>query len=469
MSVDPQTVGFDATDPGHGPGVGFGTATTESFNGLPAHVWPRNAVRRDDGTVAIAGVALTDIAARFGTPVMVVDEDDFRSRCRDMARAFGGPDHVHYASKAFLTRALARWVDEEGLALDVASLPELQIALAAGFPAARVTAHGNNKGDDFLRTCLDEGVGHVVLDSGQELERLDAIAAEAGRVQKVMIRVKPGIEAHTHEFIATSHEDQKFGFSLASGSAFRAARAVVEAGHLELVGLHCHVGSQVFDARGFTAAAERVLELYKRIHADLDVQLPELDLGGGYGIAYTEDEQPLDVDAVARDLLGAVAKTAAELGIDAPKVLVEPGRAIAGPGTVTVYEVGTVKDVTIDEGITRRYLSVDGGMSDNIRPALYGSRYDARVVSRAVAGIPRPTRIVGSHCESGDILVKDAMYPDDIRRGDLVALAATGAYTYAMSSRYNGFARPAIVSVRDGEVTPMMRRETIDDFLALEG
>lgn len=440
-----------------------------AFNGLPAHVWPRNAARGADGVVSIAGVALTDIAERFGTPVMVVDEDDFRSRCRDMARAFGGPEHAHYASKAFLTRTIARWVEEEGLSLDVASENELRIALMADFPAARITAHGNNKDDAFLRACVDEGVGHVVLDSDQELERLDAIAGEAGRAQHVMIRVKPGIEAHTHEFVATSHEDQKFGFSLASGSAYRAAEAAVKAANLELVGLHCHVGSQVFDAQGFTAAADRVLELYSRIHDELGVILPELDLGGGYGIAYTEDEQPLDVDEVAHDLLTAVAKTAAELGIEAPSVLVEPGRAIAGPGTVTVYEVGTVKDVTVDEGVSRRYLSVDGGMSDNIRPALYGSLYDARVVSRTVDGTATSTRIVGSHCESGDVLIRDAEYPDDIRRGDLVALAATGAYTYAMSSRYNAFNRPAIVSVRDGAVTPMMRRETIEDFLALEG
>ena len=445
------------------------TGATAAFNGLPAHVWPRNAARGTDGVVSIAGVALTDIAERFGTPVMVVDEDDFRSRCRDMARAFGGPEHVHYASKAFLTRTIARWVEEEGLSLDVASENELRIALMADFPATRITAHGNNKDDAFLRACVDEGVGHVVLDSDQELERLDAIAGEVGRAQHVMIRVKPGIEAHTHEFVATSHEDQKFGFSLASGSAYRAAEAAVKAANLELVGLHCHVGSQVFDAQGFTAAADRVLELYSRIHDELGVILPELDLGGGYGIAYTEDEQPLDVDEVAHDLLTAVAKTAAELGIEAPSVLVEPGRAIAGPGTVTVYEVGTVKDVTVDEGVSRRYLSVDGGMSDNIRPALYGSLYDARVVSRTVDGTATSTRIVGSHCESGDVLIRDAEYPDDIRRGDLVALAATGAYTYAMSSRYNAFNRPAIVSVRDGAVTPMMRRETIEDFLALEG
>jgi len=438
------------------------------FNNLPAHVWPRNACRQEDGVVTIAGVPLPEIAEDYGTPVFVVDEDDFRSRCQDMARAFGGPEHVHYASKAFLTRTVARWGDEEGLSLDVASLNELKIALAADFPAARMTAHGNNKGPAFLRACVTEGVGHVVLDSESELELLDAIAAGAGVIQKVMIRVKPGIEAHTHEAIATSHEDQKFGFSLASGSAFRAAEAAVRAENLELVGLHCHVGSQVFDARGFTMAADRVLGLYSQIHRELGVQLPELDLGGGYGIAYTEDEQPLNVDEVAHDLLTAVAKTAAELGIDAPAVLVEPGRAIAGPGTVTVYEVGTVKDVTVSEDEKRRYLSVDGGMSDNIRPALYDALYDARVVNRFTEGEEISSRLVGSHCESGDILVRDARYPDDIAVGDLMAVAATGAYAYAMSSRYNAFGRPPVVAVRAGKTKLMLRRETVEDILALE-
>ncbi|AGF72207.1 diaminopimelate decarboxylase [Corynebacterium halotolerans] len=444
------------------------STATEEFNNLPAHVWPRNAVRQEDGVVTIAGVPLPEIAEEYGTPVFVIDEDDFRSRCQDMARAFGGPERVHYASKAFLTKTVARWVDEEGLSLDVASLNELRIALAADFPAERVTAHGNNKDVDFLRACVREGVGHVVLDSEQELELLDFIAASEGKVQEVLIRVKPGIEAHTHEFIATSHEDQKFGFSLASGSAFRAAEATVRAENLGLVGLHCHVGSQVFDAQGFSLAAERVLELYSRIHSELGVALPELDLGGGYGIAYTVDEEPLNVDEVAHDLLTAVGKTAAELGIDAPTVLVEPGRAIAGPAGVTVYEVGTIKDVHVDDDTTRRYVSVDGGMSDNIRPALYGAEYDARVVSGFTEGEPVSTRVVGSHCESGDILVNEATYPDDITNGDLLALASTGAYCYAMSSRYNAFARPAVVTVRAGKTKLMLRRETIEDILSLE-
>lgn len=441
---------------------------SQPFNQLPVHVWPRNAARTDDGVITIAGVALPEIAAQYGTPVMVVDEEDFRSRCRDMAEAFGSPRNVHYASKAFLTRHIARWVDEEGLALDVASENELRIALAADFPPERITVHGNNKSESFLRLCLESKVGHVVIDSRQELTELEALAKETGQVQDVFVRAKPGVDAHTHEFIATSHEDQKFGLSLASGTAYEAAVAAINSPHLELTGLHCHVGSQVFDAEGFKLAAERVLGLYAQIWKEQSVALKYLDLGGGYGIAYTDDEAPLDVAAVARDLLREVQDVADDLGIEAPTVVVEPGRAIAGPSTVTVYRVGVVKDVHTSYTATRRYIAVDGGMSDNIRPALYASLYDARVANRLTHGTPVQTRLVGSHCESGDILVEDGNWPDDIAADDLIALAATGAYCYSMSSNYNSFGRPAVVAVRDGEIYPMIRRETVEDILARE-
>lgn len=438
------------------------------FNELPSHVWPRNACRGDDGTVAIAGVSLPEIVEKYGTPVMVFDEDDFRSRCRDMAQAFHGARNVHYASKAMLSTHIVRWVNDEGLSLDVASLNELLIALRAGFPAEHITVHGNTKNREFLRHCVAAHVGHVVLDAPGELVELNEIAAELGRKQPVLVRVTPGVDAHTHEFIATSHEDQKFGFSLAAGDAWQAIVDAQQANNLDLHGIHCHVGSQVFDADGFKLAADRLLELFARVHQDLELQLPILDLGGGYGVPYLADDSELDIAGIAEDLITAVHNKAAFLGIEPPKVVVEPGRALVGPAAVTVYEVGTDKNVQIDEGRYRRYLAVDGGMSDNIRPALYGADYDARVVSRFTDGHQKSTRLVGAHCESGDILIPDFACPADVRTGDLMGLAVTGAYCYPMSSRYNAFTRPAVVSVRDGRAELMLRRETIEDLLSLE-
>ena len=440
------------------------------FNRLPAHVWPHNTRQQEDGVVTIAGVPLPEIVEQYGSPVMVFDEDDFRFRCRAMAEAFGAPERVHYASKAFMSKKIVQWVDEEGLSLDVASHGELQIALAAGFPASRITVHGNNKSPEFLRACVDAGVAHVVVDSSYELELLDFVARARESVQPVLVRVTPGVDAHTHEFIATSHEDQKFGMSLATGEAFAAARAALNAENLKLVGLHCHVGSQVFDADGFKLAAERILGLYRRIHEELGCSLPEIDLGGGYGIPYVEHESALDIQAVARDLLDSVAASAAALGIEPPVVLVEPGRALVGGSAVTAYEVGTVKDVHTGDGEVpvRRYLAVDGGLSDNIRPALYGAEYDVRAVGRAFDSDLVGARLVGSHCEAGDILINKVSVPSDLGTGDIVAVAATGAYCYAMSSRYNAQVRPAVVAVRGGMTKPMLRRETIEDLLALE-
>lgn len=454
-------------------------STTEEFNVLPRHVWPKTASRGSDGVVSIAGVPLPDIARQYGTPVYVIDEEDFRSRCRAMAEAFGAPERVHYAAKAFLSRAVAGWVASEGLSLDVASRGELEIALAGGFPPNRIAAHGNNKSVQFLRRCVEVGVGVVVLDSDQEISRLERIAAELGVSQDVLVRVTPGIEAHTHEFIATAHDDQKFGFSLAAGDARRACIRVLSSNSLRLTGLHCHVGSQVFDAEGFSLAADRVLGLWGQILDECEQRQPgsrerlaeqfhTLDLGGGYGIPYLPYERPLNVGALARDLLARVEFHSGARDIATPTVTVEPGRAIAGPSTVTVYEVGTVKDVPVSARYSRRYLSIDGGMSDNIRPALYGAEYEVRVVGRFVEGRPTPTRVVGSHCETGDIVIANAPIPDDVSAGDYLATPATGAYCYVMSSRYNAFRRPAVVSVADGVVTPMLRRETIEDLLDLE-
>jgi diaminopimelate decarboxylase len=439
---------------------------------LAPAVWPRNAVRGDDGVVSIAGVRVTDIAAEFGTPVFVIDEADFRSRCREIASAFGGGEYVHYAAKAFLCSEVARWIDEEGLSLDVASGGELAVALHANFPPERIALHGNNKSVDELTAAVKAGVGHVVLDSMIEIERLDEIAAAAGAVQDVLVRVTVGVEAHTHEFISTAHEDQKFGLSLASGAAMDAVRRVFATDHLRLVGLHSHIGSQIFDVDGFELAAHRVIGLLRDVVAEFGVdktsQMSIVDLGGGLGISYVPHDDPPPVQDLAAKLGAIVSNESAAVGLPGPRLVVEPGRAIAGPGTITLYQVGTVKDVAVSPTAHRRYVSVDGGMSDNIRTSLYGAEYDVRLISRASDTQPTLGRVVGKHCESGDIVVKDAWVPDDLTPGDLLGVAATGAYCYSMSSRYNLIGRPAVVAVRDGRARLILRRETVDDLLSLE-
>ncbi|MBY4215152.1 diaminopimelate decarboxylase [Rhodococcus fascians] len=439
---------------------------------LPEQVWPRNAARGDDGTVRLAGVSVTDLAAQYGTPLFVVDEDDFRARCREMAAAFGAPERVHYASKAFLCGEIARWVADEGLSLDICSGGELAIALAAGFPADRIAMHGNNKSVAELQAGVSAGVEHVVLDSNIEIDRLDAVAGSAGVVQDVLIRITVGVEAHTHEFIATAHEDQKFGFSLADGSAIEAVRRVFAADNLRLVGLHSHIGSQIFEVDGFELAAHKVIGLLRDIVAEFGVdktsQISTLDLGGGMGISYVPSDDPPPVDQLAAKLASIVETESAAAGLPVPTIAVEPGRAIAGPGTVTLYEVGTVKDVTVDNATRRRYISVDGGMSDNIRTSLYQAEYDCRLVSRTSDADAVMARVVGKHCESGDIVIKNTWMPADVGPGDLLAVAATGAYCYSMSSRYNLLTRPAVVAVEDGRSRLILRRETIEDLLSLE-
>ncbi|MEX3648695.1 diaminopimelate decarboxylase, partial [Mycolicibacterium porcinum] len=431
---------------------------------LAPNVWPRNLVRGDDGVVSIAGVPVTELAAEYGTPLFVIDEDDFRSRCRDIASAFGGGDYVHYAAKAFLCSEIARWVNQEGLSLDVATGGELAVALHADFPPERITLHGNNKSVAELSAAVKAGVGHVVVDSLIEIERLDDVAGAAGIVQDVLVRVTPGVEAHTHEFISTAHEDQKFGLSLASGAAMEAVRTVFGTDNLRLVGLHCHVGSQIFDVAGFEVAAHRVIGLLRDVVSEFGVektsQMSVIDLGGGLGISYVPDDDPPPMQELADKLLAIVRSESAAVGLPTPKLVVEPGRAIAGPGTVTLYEIGTVKDVAISATAERRYVSVDGGMSDNIRPALYGAEYDARLVSRVSDAPAALARIVGKHCETGDIVVRDTWVSDDIAPGDLLAVAATGAYCYSMSSRYNLLCRPAVVAVKDGTSRLVLRRET---------
>ena len=446
--------------------------STADLLALAPNVWPRNTVRGNDGVVRVAGIAVTELAARYGTPLFVIDEDDFRGRCREMAAAFGGGANVHYAAKAFLCGEIARWIAEEGLSLDVASGGELAVALHAGFPPERIALHGNNKSVDELTAGVKAGIGYVVVDSMTEIDRLDAVADELGVVQNVMVRLTVGVEAHTHEYIATAHEDQKFGLSLAAGDAMAAVRRVFAAEHLRLVGLHSHIGSQIFDVGGFELAARRVIGLLRDIVAEFGVdktaQIATVDLGGGLGISYVPQDDPPPVADLAAKLTAIVDTESAAVGLPAPRLVVEPGRAIAGPGTITLYEVGTVKDVAISHGTHRRYVSVDGGMSDNIRTSLYGANYDVRLVSRASGAAPALARVVGKHCESGDIVVRDAWLPDDTAPGDLLGVAATGAYCYSMSSRYNLIGRPAVVAVRNGAARVVLRRETIEDLISLE-
>ncbi|OBH29183.1 diaminopimelate decarboxylase [Mycobacterium sp. E1715] len=439
---------------------------------LAPNVWPRNILRGDNGIASIAGIPVTQLAQEYGTPLFVIDEDDFRSRCRELATAFGGGQNVCYAAKAFLCTEIARWVDEEGLSLDVSTGGELAIALHADFPPERITFHGNNKSAAELTAAVKAGVGQVVLDSMTEIERLDAIAADAGIVQDVYVRLTVGVEAHTHEFISTAHEDQKFGLSVASGAAMAAVRRVFATDHLRLVGLHSHIGSQIFDVDGFEVAAHRVIGLLHQIVDEFGVdktgQISTVDLGGGLGISYVGTDDPPPVADLAAKLTDIVGNESAAVGLPTPRLVVEPGRAIAGPGTITLYEVGTVKDVDVSSTAQRRYVSVDGGMSDNIRTALYDAQYDARLVSRASDAPATLARIVGKHCESGDIVVRDAWVPDDLQPGDLLGIAATGAYCYSLSSRYNMICRPAVVAVRAGRSRLILRRETVDDLLSLE-
>jgi diaminopimelate decarboxylase len=447
---------------------------------LAGNVWPRTAARSQAGPVTFAQVDARELAERYGTPLLVLDEADFRGRCRDFADSFGRADNVHYAGKAFLSGAVLRWLDSEGLGLDVCTSGELALALRTGFPAERIALHGSNKSTEELRMAVDAGLGAIVIDSFDEIARLVAVTEPSGpssdgsaapKPVPVMVRVTVGVEAHTHEFIATAHEDQKFGFSLAAGDADEAVRRVLACEGLALVGLHSHIGSQIYDPAGFEVAAHRVVTLLARLvqtYPQLADSVTTLDLGGGMGIAYLPEDDPPSPADMAASLSEIIERECRAAGIARPRLKVEPGRAIVGPGGVTLYEVGTIKDVQLDGGVVRRYVSVDGGMSDNIRTALYGAEYTVVLASRSSDAPPTLSRIVGKHCESGDIVVRDCYLPADLAVGDLLAVAGTGAYCYAMASNYNRMPRPAVVSVADGASRAMLRRETIDDLMNLE-
>ena len=434
-------------------------------NALVTHLWSTGATK-EDGVLSIGGVAMTDLVAEHGSPAYVLDEDDFRARARAFRDAFAAYD-VFYAGKAFLSTTVARWIAEEGLFLDVCTGGELVVAERAGFPMERIGFHGNNKSTAELARAVDLGVGRVIVDSFDEIDRLDRLAGEQASVG-VMVRVTAGVEAHTHEYIATAHEDQKFGFSITSGDALEAVRRVHEARGLELLGLHSHIGSQIFDSSGFEVAARRVLALHAQVSAELGVTMPELDLGGGFGIAYTTQDDPADPAQLATEMSKIVEHECRALDIPEPRLSIEPGRAIVGPSMCTVYEVGTVKDVELDGGARRTYVSVDGGMSDNIRTALYDADYSCTLASRRSPSPAVLARIVGKHCEAGDIVVKDEFLPGDVRPGDLVAVPGTGAYCRSMASNYNHLLRPPVISVRDGATQVVLRRETEDDLLATD-
>ncbi len=437
-------------------------------NALAPQVWPEGAHRDERGRLVVGGVDAVELASRFGTPLYVVDEADARNRAARIKAAFdaaaasiGTDVTVYYAGKAFMSGEIVRWMTEGGLSIDVCTGGELAVALAAGAPPAHIGFHGNNKSLAEIEAAVTVGLGTIIIDSELELERVADAAARAGRVQRVRLRVNSGVHASTHEFLATAHEDQKFGVSLERavelGTRIRAHAS------LDFLGLHCHIGSQIFDSAGFAESAERLLAA----HAELAriAPVPELNLGGGFGIAYTTADDPTPIERIALGIAEAVASGCRANGVPVPKLAFEPGRSIIGPAGVTLYTVGTIKPVPI-EGGWRHYVSVDGGMSDNVRTALYGADYSARIASRVSDAPPALVRVAGKHCESGDIVVDAEYLPHDVGPGDLLAVAATGAYCWSLSNNYNHVPRPPVVAVRDGAARVIVRGETVADLLA---
>ena len=425
------------------------------------------------GELVIGGCKSTALAKEFGTPLFVIDEGDFKSRINGWKTAlnknFGASaGQVYYASKSFLSVEVAKWIDEAGIGVDVCTGGELAVALAAKFPADRIEVHGNNKSEAEIAKAISVGVAKIVIDSMQEIERVNRLAKAAGKVQKVFLRITPGVEAHTHEAISTAHEDVKFGFSIASGSAWKAISEVEAAGNLSLEGLHCHIGSQIFENEGFILATSRLIELAAKFRDQFNRELSELDVGGGYGIAYVDGEITFDPDKAMSALAELVKSQCAKYSINVPRISIEPGRAISGPTTTTLYEVGTTKDVVLDSGKVRRYIAVDGGMSDNVRPALYGAEYSALLANRTSTTAEVDSRLVGKHCESGDIIIREIGLPADIAPGDLLAIPATGAYGRSMASNYNHMLKPAVIAVANGSARVILRREVEADLLALD-
>ena len=434
-------------------------------------MWSSNVLTGKE--LSISGISATALAQEFATPAFIMDEADFRARAISwddaLKSAFGeNAGTVYYAAKAFLCTEVARWIKDIGIGIDVCTGGELAVALAGGVDPAKIELHGNNKSVAEINKAVSVGVGTIVIDSLFEIDRVATAATQHGKVQKVLLRLTPGIEAHTHESIATAHEDVKFGFSIASGSAWKAIEAVRRHSSIELRGFHAHIGSQILDTDSFEISAERLIALLAKYRDAFGVELPELDLGGGYGIHYVPGDEELAPSVAMQAVASAVIKNCAVHSLNIPKISIEPGRAIVGPTMFTLYEVGTIKDVTLENGDNRRYISIDGGMSDNIRPSLYKADYTAVLANRTSTAALLSTRLVGKHCETGDILIYSIELAGDITPGDLLAIPATGAYGRSMASNYNHVLRPPVIAVKNGKARVIVRRESEADLLGLD-
>jgi diaminopimelate decarboxylase len=424
--------------------------------GLAGGIWPRTARLESDGEISVGGKRLSALAARFGTPAYILDEADVRYRCRTYSEALPGAE-IAYAGKAFLCRAMAEWIAQEGLSLDVCSAGELAVARSVSFPADRIVLHGNAKTPGDLQAAVDYGIGRIVIDSAAEIVRLAALSR---RRQRVLVRVTPGVDAHAHRAVATGVEDQKFGFSLSSGAAADAVRKVLAHPELELAGLHCHLGSQITRLPAYELAARKLIGLMAAVQDRYRVTLTELNLGGGHAVPYVAGDEEFDLAGFSDRIRRVVGAECAKLRFPVPRLTFEPGRAIVSRAMVTLYRVLAVKHVTD----VRTFVAVDGGMSDNPRPALYGARYSVRAVGPS-RGRLEPVTVVGRHCEAGDVLAVDVPLPAGTRPGDLVVVPGTGAYNHSMASNYNMVGRPPVVAVRNGAARLLVRRETDSDLL----
>ena len=417
-----------------------------------------------NGNLTIGGADCAELAKRFGTPLYAMDEGLIRDNCRRYKTALdrycGGNGLVLYASKAFCCKAMCRIAAEEGLGLDVVSEGELFTAISAGFPTEKIVFHGNNKKYSELQLAVEHDLGAVVVDNLTELETLDRIAEKFGKTVRIMLRIKPGVDAHTHDFIRTGQIDSKFGFALETGEAFAAIKTAIACKNLNLIALHCHIGSQIFEVEPYEYASGIMLNLMKKVKDELGYTVAGLNLGGGFGIKYTQSNTPVDYEKHIECVAKAVADECAKLGLDIPRLYFEPGRSIVGSAGITIYTVGAVKTIPN----IRTYVSIDGGMTDNPRYALYGSQYEATVVKNAAAPREYPVTIAGKCCESGDLIGKDILL-QKVEPGDLVAVFATGAYNYSMASNYNRIPRPPVVMVRDGEARLVIRGETLEDIV----